>query len=103
MTLYEEQELAMVDHHGNITHASDFPTRGCLVIIALTSLTTDMVDITNNDNFHVVLSCHSHVSSVETLGNGHFTTRQKQPIDHVRKLCHMEGVLGASLVRETMW
>ncbi len=31
MTLYKEQELAMVDHHGNVTHASDSPARGCLV------------------------------------------------------------------------
>ena len=73
-TLYEEQEAAMVDHHGNANHDSDPPARGHLVINALTSLTTDAAHITDDDNFHVVLSSHSHVSSVETLGNGHFTT-----------------------------
>ena len=76
-TTYEEQELAMTDHHGDITRASDFPARGRLVINELSSLTTDAADITDDDNFHVVLNSQVHISSVETLSNGHFTTRQK--------------------------
>ena len=82
-TLYEDQEAAMVDYHGTIVHANDFPARGRLVINELSSLTTDAADITDDDNFHVVLKSRVHISSVETLGNGHFTTRQKKPIDHV--------------------
>jgi hypothetical protein len=82
-TTYEEQELAMVNHHGNIIHTSDFPARGCLVINALSSLIMDTADITDDDNFHVVLNSQAHISSVETLSNGHFTTQQKRPIDHM--------------------
>ena len=82
-TIYEEQELAMVDHHGNITRASDSPAKGCLVINVLSLMTTDVADITNNDNFHVVLNSQVHISSVETLSNGHFTTQQNRPIDHM--------------------
>jgi hypothetical protein len=81
-TTYKEQELAMVDHHGDIICASDFPARGCLVINALSVLTTDTADITDGDNFHVMLNSQVHISSVETLINGHFTTQQKRPIDH---------------------
>ncbi len=83
MTTYEEQELAMVDHHGNIIRASDFPARGRLVINALSLLITDVADITDNDNFHVVLNSQVHISSVETSSNGHFMTQQKRPIDHM--------------------
>jgi hypothetical protein len=82
-TTYEEQELAMVDHHGDIIRASDFPMRGRLVINALSSLTTDTADITDDDNFHVMVNSQVHISSVETLSNGHFTTQQKRPIDHL--------------------
>ena len=46
-------------------------------------MTTDVTDITNDDNFHVVLNSQVHISSVETLSNGHFTTQQKQLIDHM--------------------
>ncbi len=77
MTIYEEQELAMVDNHGDIIHANDSPARGRLVINASSSLTTDLVVITDNNNFHVVLNSQVHISSVETLSNGHFTTQQK--------------------------
>ena len=67
----------MVDHHGDIIHASDFPVRGRLVINALSSLTTDAADITDDNNFHVMLNSQVHISSVETLSNGHFMTQQK--------------------------
>jgi hypothetical protein len=84
-TTYEEQELAMTDHHGDVIHASDSPARGRLVINALSSLTMDAADITDDDNFHVALNSQVHISSVETLSNGHFTTRQKRPIDHMTR------------------
>ncbi len=69
MTLYEDKEAAMVDYHGAIVRANDFPARGCLVINKLSSLMTDAVDITNDDNFHVVLKSQVHISSVEAMGN----------------------------------
>jgi len=65
----------MIDYHGKIVHAGDSTTRGRLVINALSSLTTDAVDVTDDDNFHVILKSHAHISSVETAGNGHFQTK----------------------------
>jgi hypothetical protein len=47
------------------------------MINALSSLTTDTADITDGDNFHVMLNSQVHISSVETLSNGHFMTQQK--------------------------
>jgi hypothetical protein len=82
MTLYKEQEAAMVDHHGYVVHSSDAPMRGRLVINELTSLTTDMADVTDDDNFHVVLQSRVQVSSIGTSEMGHFKTKQTKPIDH---------------------
>ena len=81
-TLYEEQEDAMVDHQGYVVHSSDAPARGRLVINELTSLTTDTVDVTDDDNFHVVLQSRVQVSSIGTSETGHFKTKQTKPIDH---------------------
>ena len=55
-TIYEEQENAMVDYHGKVVRSSGSTARGRLVINALSSLTTDTADITDDDNFHVVLT-----------------------------------------------
>ena len=46
-------------------------------------MTTDTADITDDDNFHVILMSHAHISSVETAGTGDFWTKSKKPIDHV--------------------
>ncbi len=80
--LYEEQEAAMVDHHGYVVHSSDTPARGRLVINELTSLTTDTADVTDDDNFHVVLQSRVQVSSIGTSETGHFKTKQTKPINH---------------------
>jgi hypothetical protein len=80
--LYEEQEAAMVDHYGYIVHASNAPARGRLVINELNSLMTDTADITDGDNFHVVLQSWVQVSSIGTSEMGHFKTKQTKPIDH---------------------
>ena len=81
-TIYEEQENAMVDYHGSVVRSSDSSARGRLVINVLSSLTTDTVDITDN-NFHVILKSHAHISSVEMAGTGDFRMKSKKPIDHV--------------------
>jgi len=81
-TFYEDQEAAMVDYHGKVIYAGDSTARGRLVINALSSLTHDAADITDDDNFHVTLRSHAHISTVETAGNGHFRTKTKKPIDH---------------------
>ena len=81
-TLYEEQEDAMVDHQGYVVHSSDAPARGRLVINELTSLTTYTADVTDDDNFHVVLQSRVQVSSIGTSETGHFKTKQTKPIDH---------------------
>jgi len=72
----------MVDHQGYVVHSSDAPARGRLVINELTSLMTDTADVTDNDNFHVVLQSRVQVSSIGTSETGHFKTKQTKPIDH---------------------
>ncbi len=72
-TLYEEQEAAMIDYSGHVVMTSH-PMRGHvnnLVIISLSSLTTDQADVTDDDNLDHVLAKHVQISSSETSLNGH--------------------------------
>ncbi len=79
-TLYEEQESAMVDYHGNVVSCNDSAMRGqnTMVINELNSLAKEAADITDN-NFHKVLQSHAHVANFQS---GSFTTRVSKPIDH---------------------
>ncbi len=71
MTLYEEQEAAMIDYSGHVMRKMR-PLRGHvnhLVINLLSSLTTDQADITDDNNFYQVLASHVQISSIETSLN----------------------------------
>jgi hypothetical protein len=73
--LYEQQEHAMMDYSGNIVH--DAAVRGPkLILNELQSLTTDLVDLTHDCNFHQVLTAHVVVSSVDSSLSGHVRLRK---------------------------
>ncbi len=82
-TLYEEQELAMINYSGRVVMTTQ-PLIGHinhLVINLLSSLTTDQADVTNDENFYDVLASHVQISSIETSLNGHIQLRKTVPID----------------------
>jgi hypothetical protein len=54
---------------------------GILAINLLSSLTTDLVDVTDDENFHQVLTSKVMISSVETSLNGHIRSRNVVPIN----------------------
>jgi hypothetical protein len=83
MTLYEEQEAAMIDYSGHVVTTTR-PMRGHfnnLVINLLSSPTTDQADITDDDNFYHVLASHVQISSIENSLNGHICSCKIAPID----------------------
>ena len=82
-TMYEEQEAAMIDHHGDIVRDGNTTARGRLIVNELSSLTNDAVDFTSNDNFHVVLRSCVIASIGSTTGTGHIKSMQNKPIDHL--------------------
>jgi hypothetical protein len=81
MTLYEEQEAAMIDYSGHVVMAMQ-PLSGHvnhLVINSLSSLTTDHADVTDDNNFYQVLASHVQISSIETSLNGHICLGKTAP------------------------
>jgi hypothetical protein len=82
-TLYEEQKAAMIDYSGHVVRTTH-SLRGHvnhLVIVLLSSLTTDRADVTDDDNFYQVLASHVQISSIETSVNGQICSRKIAPID----------------------
>jgi len=72
----------MTDYSGNVARCAT--VRGHVSILAinsLSSLTTDLVDATDDNNFHQVLTSKVMISSVETSLNGHIRLRNIAPID----------------------
>jgi len=72
MTHYSNQEAAMTNYSGNVVPCA--PVRGHVGILAinlLSSLTTDLVDVADDEDFHQVLTSKVMISSVETSLNGH--------------------------------
>jgi hypothetical protein len=79
-TLYEDKEADLIDDFGVVVPTVRPQT---LIINLLSSLTTDLVGITDDDNFHQVLESHVMISSVDTSLAGHLRTRKTSPIDHL--------------------
>jgi len=70
---YEDQEAIMMEYHDNVVPTGHPTMRGqSLVIDEFTSLTADTADMTNNDNFHLVLQSCALISSVETTSENMF-------------------------------
>ncbi len=72
MTHYSDQEAAMTNYSGNLVRCT--AVRGQVSILAinsLSSLSSDLVDVTDDENFHQVLTSKVMISSVETSLNGH--------------------------------
>jgi hypothetical protein len=83
ITLYEQQEAAMIDYSGRVVTTMQ-PLRGHinhLVMNLLSILTTDQVDVTDNDNCYNALASHVQISSIETSLNRHICLRKTAPID----------------------
>jgi hypothetical protein len=81
-SLYEEQENAMTDYPGNIV--CDVAMRGqmpTLIVNEHHSLTIDMADMTQDLNFHQVLTSHVVVSSINASLSGHVQLHKTAPID----------------------
>jgi hypothetical protein len=71
ISLYEEQEAAMIDYSGRVVTTTR-PLMGHinrLVINLLSSLTTDQADVTDDENFYDVLASYVQISSIETSLN----------------------------------
>ena len=72
----------MTDYSGKIVDCAAVRGRvGILAINLLSSLTTDLVDVRDDGNFHQVLSSKVMISSVKTSLNGHIRLRNIAPID----------------------
>ena len=54
---------------------------GILAINLLSSLTIDLVDVMNDENFYQVLTSKVMISSVKTSLNGHIRSRKIAPIE----------------------
>ena len=82
-THYSDQEAAMTDYSGNVVRCAAVRGRhvGILAINSLSSLSSDLVDVTDDENFHQVLTSKVMISSVETSLNGHIRSRNIAPID----------------------
>ena len=65
----------MTDYSGNVVRCAAVRGHvGILAINSLSSLSSDLVDVTDDENFHMI-------SSVETSLNGHIRLRNIAPID----------------------
>ncbi len=86
-TLYEDQEMAMIDYSGNVIRRGALRGQvSSLVINSLSSLTADHADINDDDNFYWVLSSMVQISSTESSPNelslnGHICSCKIAPID----------------------
>jgi hypothetical protein len=82
-TRYQEQELAAeTNNFGDLVPSvclQQFVVSAC----TLSSLTTDLVDITGDDNLHLVLESLVMISSIDTSLTGQLWTRKTSPIDHL--------------------
>ncbi len=69
-----------MDYSGNIV--GDAAVRGPdLILNELHSLTTDLADLMHDCNFHLVLTAHVVVSSIDSILSGHVQLHKVAPID----------------------
>ena len=86
-TFYEDQETATTDYSGNVVRGVTMRRHiGSLVINWLSSLTADLADVTDDDNFYRVLSSMVQILSTDSSFNesslsGHICLCKIVPID----------------------
>ena len=81
-THYSDQEAAMTDSSSNsVSCAAVRGLVGILAIHSLSSLTTDLVDVMDDESFYQVLTSKVMISSVETSLNEHIRSRKIALID----------------------
>ena len=72
----------MTNYTGNVVRCATVRGHvGILAINLLSSLTTDLVDVNDDENFHQVLTSKVMISSVKTSLNGHIRLCKIAPID----------------------
>ncbi len=71
----------MMDYSGNIVRDAAVRGQVPLIINELQSLTTDMVDMMHDCNFHQVLTSHIVISSINASLSGHVQSHKTAPID----------------------
>ncbi len=72
----------MTNYSGNVVRCTAVRGHvGMLAINSLSSLSSDLVDVTDDENFHQVLTSKVMISSVDTSLNGHIRSRNIAPID----------------------
>jgi hypothetical protein len=83
LTLYKVQEAAMTNNSGHIVTMAHAVTGhvGNLVINALSSLTTDLANTTDDDNLYLVSILNVQILSVETSLNRHICLLKTTPIN----------------------
>jgi len=82
-TRYQEQELAAETNNLGDPVTSVWPQQFVVSACTLSSLTTDLVDITEDDNLHLILESLVMISSIDTSLAGQLRTRKISPIDHL--------------------
>jgi hypothetical protein len=82
-TLYEEQEATMTNYSSHVVMMTPAMRGhiGNLVINLISSLTTDLAEVTDDDNFYYILTSNVQILSVETSLNGHRRLRKTTLID----------------------
>ena len=81
-THYSNQEAAMTVYSGNVVRCAAVRGHaGIFAINSLSSLSSDLVDVTDDKNFHQVLTSKVMISSFDTSLNGHIRLRNIAPID----------------------
>ena len=72
MTQYEKQEAAMTDYSGSVVNCTAVREHdGILAINSHSSLTTDLADVTDDENFYQVLTSRVQILSLKSSHNGH--------------------------------
>jgi hypothetical protein len=82
-TRYQDQELAAETNNFGSLVSSVCSQQLVASACTLSLLITDLVDITEDDNLHLVLESLVMISSIDTSLAGQLRTRKTSPIDHL--------------------
>ena len=97
---FSNQEDRMTNHNGELIYRDPFDTHSPLIIAALSSDSTPLADITNDDNLGNVLESHVQVSAVHS---GTVSSKQGKPVDaqQLAKRCNIPLDRARHTIRRT--